>query len=55
MTEREIAALHHENTGAPYKRLGYIKDRFIEAHIDAALKVDETKSKGPAVNYWGIS
>jgi hypothetical protein len=43
MTEREIAALHHENTGAQYNRIGYIKDRFMEAKIDAALKEDEVK------------
>lgn len=54
MTEREIAALHHENTGTPFKRLGYIKDRFMQARIDAALKVDEAKA-AVRPNYWGFS
>lgn len=43
MTEREIAALHHENTGAQYNRIGHIKDRFMQARIDAALRLDEEK------------
>lgn len=41
LTEREIAAFHQENCGADYKRIGYLKDRFMQAKIDAALKEDE--------------
>lgn len=36
-SDREISALHRENTGAPYSRVAVIKDRFIEAKIAAAL------------------
>lgn len=43
MTEREIEALRHENTGVTYNRLGHIKDRFMQARIDAVLKKDEVK------------
>lgn len=37
LEEREICALVQENVGAPFKRLSYIKDRCIEARIEAAL------------------
>lgn len=37
MTEREIAALHHENVGPAFKRISYISDRFMEAKIEEAL------------------
>lgn len=38
LNEREISALVRENTGTPYKRMGYISDLAIEAHIEASLK-----------------
>ena len=41
-TDREISALHRENTGAQYHRLAVLKDRFIEAQIEAALKPIQT-------------
>lgn len=37
-TDREISAIHRENSGPPYNRIAVIKDRFIEAHIEASLK-----------------
>lgn len=37
-TDREISALHRENTGAPYNRLAIIKDRFMDAKIEASLR-----------------
>lgn len=40
--EREITALYRENTGTPYARMAVIKDRVIEAHIEASLKPTET-------------
>lgn len=36
--EREISALVRENTGNVYKRIGYISDLAVEAHIEASLK-----------------
>ncbi len=49
-TEREISALHRENSGPHYNRLSVIIDRFIEAHIEASLKqVDICKFR----NKWG--
>lgn len=37
LTDREISALHRENTGPAYKRMGVITDRAIQAQIEAAL------------------
>lgn len=37
-TDREISAIHRENHGPAYNRTAVIKDRCIEAHIEASLK-----------------
>lgn len=37
LTEREISALHQENTGPSYKRIAVIVDRVLDAHIQEAL------------------
>lgn len=37
LTEREISDIHRENTGPSYRRIAAIKDRVLEAHIEAAL------------------
>lgn len=44
LNEREISALHRENTGPQYSRIAVIKDRAVEAHIEASLKPVETCS-----------
>lgn len=36
-TDREISAIHRENVGPAYNRMAVIKDRVLEAHIEAAL------------------
>lgn len=36
--ERELNALHEENTGTTYNRSARISDRAMTARIDAALK-----------------
>lgn len=41
LNEREISALHRENVGTGYNREAVIKDRIIEAHMEAALKETE--------------
>lgn len=41
-TEREVSALHRENTGKYYERMAVIKDRVIDAQIEAALKPSQT-------------
>ena len=41
-TDREISALHRENVGKPYERMAVIKDRVIEAQIEAALRPTKT-------------
>lgn len=38
LNEREVSALHRENVGTPYQRIGVIKDRVFEAKMEAALK-----------------
>lgn len=38
LNEREVSALHRENTGLKSKRAGYISDLAIEARIEASLK-----------------
>lgn len=38
LNEREVSALHRENVGPAYNRIAVIKDRAIEAHIEASLK-----------------
>lgn len=40
-TEREISALHRENSGVHYKRLNYIRGLGLEARIEAALKEEK--------------
>jgi hypothetical protein len=37
MSEREISALHQENTGPQHKRQAAISDRVLDAHIEAAM------------------
>lgn len=38
-TDREISALHRENFGPGYNRIAVIKDRCIDAKIEASLKI----------------
>lgn len=42
LNEREVSALHRENVGPAYNRMAVIKDRVVEAQIEAALKPSET-------------
>lgn len=37
-TEREISAIYRENIGPSYNRIAVIKDRFMDAKIEASLK-----------------
>ncbi len=37
MSEREISALHQENTGPPHKRQAAITDRILDAMIEEAM------------------
>lgn len=44
-SEREIHAIHEENVGASYLRINRLKDRIMQARIDAALGLMESDSK----------
>lgn len=37
LSDREIAAIHQENTGPSYKRIAAIVDRILDAHIEEAM------------------